>query len=221
MIFILASLVSVVIGVEHATDIEIHKVEVYEIPWQQGPSTPETAFGPSPQEYGPPQQEHGTPQQEYGPPQQEYGPPQQEYGSFGQGYDLPKPVYGAPPKPVYGPPPPEESATTTESAGTTESADSTTTEIPMTSTTELSANDTATEAARFQVREDRRDKLGEKGVYYVYHPDGLLQRVSYVTKDDARKMDYTAKLKYENVEPIREPIYSYDPNTLVITRISK
>ncbi|KAJ8922028.1 hypothetical protein NQ315_008668 [Exocentrus adspersus] len=140
------------------------------------------------------------PQQEYGPPKQEYEPPKQEYGP-------PKPVYG-PPKPVYGPPP---ETTTTEAA-------STTTEYP--TTTVVSSNSTTNSTRNNSTRARlENDPSAEKGVYYIYHPNGVLQRVLYAAKDDVRNMEYSAQLKYQDVEPIRGPIYSYDPATYVFNRI--
>ncbi|XP_050312922.1 uncharacterized protein LOC126747979 [Anthonomus grandis grandis] len=67
-----------------------------------------------------------------------------------------------------------------------------------------------------------RDKLMDqesRGVYYVYHPTGLLQKVSYSTENDDSKMDFAAKLKYENVEPIVGPVYTYHPKTYVFKRL--
>lgn len=63
------------------------------------------------------------------------------------------------------------------------------------------------------------DAFVEQGVYYVYHPDGLLQKVVYSTKGDVQDMGYTAQLKYEDVEPIRDPIYTYDPETLEVRQV--
>ncbi|KAF7279963.1 hypothetical protein GWI33_006529 [Rhynchophorus ferrugineus] len=78
----------------------------------------------------------------------------------------------------------------------------------------------------------RASKLGEKllsqkivqdnrdnGEYYIYHPTGLLQRVLYSTEDNPEKMAFSARLKYENVEPISGPIYTYDPVTFVFRRV--
>lgn len=149
----------------------------------------------------PPQQASNPPPQNYGPPPQEYGPPPQE----------PKPCYGPPPKPVYGPPP--EVATTTELPTTTDQ--STTTELPTTTGGPL--NETTMQSQKLRVKE----ALTDQGVYYVYHPQGLLQRVVYSTQDDNKNMEFSAKLKYENVEPIKGPIYTYDPQTFAVQRINK
>ncbi|KAG5894504.1 hypothetical protein JTB14_029914 [Gonioctena quinquepunctata] len=194
---------------EHATDIEIQQVEVYEVPWQEESSQPQQ---PPQQGYGPPQHGYGPPSQEYGPPQQQYGPPQQEYGPPQQEYGPPQQEYGPPPKPVYGPPPtygpPSEEASTTESEVTT-------TEVP--TTTGAPFNNTEGGFERLQ----KDDNLTNKGVYYIYHPEGRLQRVVYSTKDDVKKMEYSARLTYENVQPIRGPIYTYDQNDYVFRRVSK
>ncbi|KAJ8961828.1 hypothetical protein NQ318_021443 [Aromia moschata] len=189
-------------------DVIIQQVEVIEVPWQGDADTPQQEYGPPQQEYGPPQQEYGPPKQEYGPPKQEYGPPQQEYGTPQQEYGPPKPVYG-PPKPVYGPPP--------ELTTTTEADLSTTTEYP--TTTEIPDNSTAVNNTRSGKLE--KEDLTEKGAYYIYHPNGVLQRVVYATKDDAKNMVYSAQLRYQNVEPINGPIYTYDPVTYDFQRINK
>lgn len=51
----------------------------------------------------------------------------------------------------------------------------------------------------------------DKGQYYVALPDGRLQRVQYVSRQDIEAMRYFAKIKAENVEPLRGPIYAYSP----------
>lgn len=149
----------------------------------------------------PPQEYRAIPYNEYGPPPQEYGPPpSQEYG------------------------PPNNESTTTEEP-TTEGM-TTTTEAEETATTELPVVvDARTESleANALSGEERSQKLtqeGEQGTYYVYHPSGLLQRIRYTTNDDQKGMVYSAKLRYENVEPINGPIYTYDPETYVFKRIN-
>lgn len=172
-------------------DVEIQQVEVIEIPWQE--NAPQLGDIP-PIEYAPPKEQNGPPRQEYGPPQQDYGPPQ--------------PVYG-PPKPVYGPPP---------EITTTEAIETTTAELA--STTLVSVNSTSNSTNSTSARLERDDSI-DKGVYYIYHPSGALQRVVYATKDDVKNMEYSAKLRYQNVEPIRGPIYTYDPQTYVFTKINR
>ncbi|KAJ8931455.1 hypothetical protein NQ314_015641 [Rhamnusium bicolor] len=123
-------------------------------------------------------------------------------------FNIPQPIYGPPPQ-EYGPP--EELTTTVE-------PDVTTTEEP--TTTEGFSE---YEDVNSYVNEPQNQKLTqdeEKGVYYVYHPSGLLQRVIYVTKDDTQNMVYSARLKYENVQPITAPIYTYDSKTLELKRIN-
>nr|CAI5832066.1 unnamed protein product [Callosobruchus analis] len=68
-------------------------------------------------------------------------------------------------------------------------------------------------------KENLEAPVEEMGVYYIYHPTGLLQRVMYATKDDARNMAFSAKLKYKNVEPVTGPIYTYDPETYVFKQV--
>lgn len=60
------------------------------------------------------------------------------------------------------------------------------------------------------------------GQYYLLQPDGRLQRVTYKTTPNAndKGTGFTANLVYENVEPIRDPIYTYNEN-LPLVRINK
>ncbi|KAJ8931450.1 hypothetical protein NQ314_015636 [Rhamnusium bicolor] len=147
------------------------------------------------------------PQGSYGPPQQEYEPPKQEYGPPEQGYEPLESAYG-PPKPVYGPPP---------ESTTTEWDISTTTEYP--TTTEIIGNNTNITKTKFAKL--TQDDLTERGEYYIYHPNGALQRVVYSTKDDVKNMAYSAQLRYQTVEPINGPIYTYDPETYIFRRVNK
>lgn len=203
IVIFVCSLFSITVGVEHATDIQIDQVEVIEIPWRE--ALPPQGGNPPPPVYGPPPPDCPPPSSEFEPPAQE-----------------PKPVYGPPLKPVYGPPPEvpttTELSTTTELGTTTESStvtESSTTELP--TTTIAPGNKTINKSARLRARKDELNQ----GVYYIYHPEGLLQRVSYSTKDDEKNMEYTTKLKYHNVEPIKGPIYTYDPKSFAFQRVNK
>lgn len=51
----------------------------------------------------------------------------------------------------------------------------------------------------------------QSGEYYVALPDGRLQRVRYISRQDVEAMKYFAKIRAENVEPLRGPIYAYAP----------
>ncbi|CAH0553884.1 unnamed protein product [Brassicogethes aeneus] len=125
-------------------------------------------------------------------PQQTDQPPVQ--------YGPPKEEYGPPQEPQqeYGPP-------------ATESVSSTT-------TTE-NINEVETVTPLINERNGRLTSNNEQGTYYIYHPSGVLQRVVYNTKDNTGKMEFSAKLKYEVVEPIRGPIYTYDNDNLVLRRL--
>lgn len=50
-----------------------------------------------------------------------------------------------------------------------------------------------------------------EGLYYLLLPDGKLQKIVYMTKEDLKKMQVFANIQYQNVEPITGPIYSYNP----------
>lgn len=51
----------------------------------------------------------------------------------------------------------------------------------------------------------------QSGEYYVALPDGRLQRVRYISRQNVEAMKYFAKIRAENVEPLRGPIYAYAP----------
>lgn len=52
--------------------------------------------------------------------------------------------------------------------------------------------------------------VSNNGQYYILGEDNVLQRVVYMTARDQSTNGFSAKLKYEPVEPIRDPIYAYD-----------
>ncbi|CAG9769141.1 unnamed protein product [Ceutorhynchus assimilis] len=144
------------------------------------------------------------PQAAYGPPTPapSYGPPPTPAASYGPP-PMPAASYGPPPAPSYGPPQEEPSLTTTETQeGTTEVANT-------------------TEANAELIAQTGRLLNRPQGSYYIYHPSGLLQKVTYVKNDDAKKMSLDVKLKYENVDPIRGPVYTYDPESLVFQKVFK
>lgn len=129
--------------------------------------------------------------------------------------DLPSTSRQYVPSRQYGPP-----ITTTET-------ELTTTEIPTTTTRTTSTtpgsfgkleNDLDGSNSNEKKSEVEKGEI-EQGIYYVYHPTGLLQRITYQTQNDLRNMAYVAQLKYQDVEPIKEPIYYYDPNTLTLQKL--
>ncbi|VEN57405.1 unnamed protein product [Callosobruchus maculatus] len=138
------------------------------------------------------------PERQEASPRPEYGPPETPKPVYGP---PPKPEYGPPPKPVYGPPAQEP---------TTQAIPELTTEISTT------VNPDA------EIIGELNGNLhnGEFGQYYIYHPDGLLQKVRYATVDDMRNMEFSAKLRYENVNPIVGPIYTYDPETYAFSLLN-
>lgn len=111
---------------------------------------------------------------------------------------------------TYGPPSsqPDKGTVATESVVTTTENDSET----------IDAN-RARKLNEFKRKEKLIQEKGDAGVYYIYHPSGLLQKVSYSTQDNAQQMAFSAKLKYENVETISGPVYTYDPTTYVFKRL--
>ncbi|XP_078052462.1 uncharacterized protein LOC144478451 [Augochlora pura] len=174
----------------------------FELP-QRGSQAPRSQYGAP----AAPQQQYGAPaapQQQYGAPQQQYGAPaapQRQYGAPA----APQQQYGAPavPQQQYGAP---QEATTTEVPNTTEEEDVTT--VSSVTESESEPVNSVNELDEEEVDERQPQQSGE---YYVALPDGRLQRVRYVSRQDAEAMKYFAKIRAENVEPLRGPIYAYAP----------
>nr|XP_050849848.1 protein piccolo-like [Vespula vulgaris] len=174
-------------------------------PQQQygAPTTPQQQYG-APNE---PQRKYGapaTPQQKYGPPatpEQQYGAPakpQQQYGAPNE----PQRQYGTPQQ-EYGPP---QEVTTLDTPNSTELDDATT--VSSISDSESEPVNSVNELEEDDLDQNQPQQTGE---YYVALPDGRLQRVRYVSRQDVEAMKYFAKIRAENVEPLRGPIYAYAP----------
>ncbi|XP_071630217.1 LOW QUALITY PROTEIN: uncharacterized protein [Temnothorax longispinosus] len=196
---------------------QLQQYEAPSAPQQQygGPSAPQQQYGAP----NAPQQQYGapnTPQQQYGAPsapQQQYGAPsapQQQYGAPStsrQQYGAPSAPrqYGGPSNPQreYGEP---EEATTTETPNTTEEEEVST--VQGITESESEPVNAVNELEDEDVDEKQPQQSGE---YYVALPDGRLQRVKYISRQDVEAMKYFAKIRAENVEPLRGPIYAYAP----------
>ncbi|XP_022905892.1 uncharacterized protein [Onthophagus taurus] len=140
----------------------------------------------------------------YGPPQS-FSSPQSEYGP-------PLPTELTPPEVDLEPREESEDVlTTTEMPTTTE-------EVPK-EAEEIKESKDVEEIEGDVENKEVEDAKNEEGVYYIYHPSGLLQRIIYTTNNDVRNMAYTAQFRYKDVEPIRDPVYTYDPETLVLRQI--
>ncbi|XP_066248783.1 uncharacterized protein [Euwallacea similis] len=122
----------------------------------------------------------------------------------------PPAAYGPPtPAPSYGPPPPPSASYGPPQGAVTEPAVEPTTELPSL-TTDANSEPIGNQTGRLQVNPSG-------GFYYIYHPSGALQKVSYLTSTGRNSLD--VKLKYQQVEPIRGPVYTYDPQTLVLQQV--
>ncbi|XP_050315246.1 uncharacterized protein LOC126749577 [Anthonomus grandis grandis] len=121
---------------------------------------------------------------------------------------------GTPPAPPasYGPPPPAPSYGPPPAPQEEPSSLTTTTEISITT----EGNSESVDAVGGG--EGHSGKL-VNGHYYIYHPSGLLQKVYYASNNDDSRMSLAVKLKYEDVEPIRAPVYTYDPETYVLRKV--
>lgn len=65
----------------------------------------------------------------------------------------------------------------------------------------------------------KNEELKEERFFYLYHPTGLLQKVTYKSSKDTQKMEYLQEYRYKNVEPLIGPIYTYDPESLVLQQV--
>lgn len=122
--------------------------------------------------------------------------------------DLQETLQAPPNRPAVTYGPPIVDITTTESV----------TEESLITTTEIPERENVTNSSLEELKENLQEE-GERGVYYIYHPTGLLQKVTYLTQDDQANMAYSAKLKYENVDPINGPVYTYDPQSFEFKRL--
>ncbi|XP_015433582.1 PREDICTED: pro-resilin [Dufourea novaeangliae] len=176
------------------------------------------------QQYGAlaaPQQQYGVPaapqkqysgsatpqQQKYGAPsasQQQYAAPIERQTQYGEPSE-PQSQYGAPavPQQQYGAP---QEATTTDIPNSTEVENATT--VASSTESESEPVNSVNELDDEAVDEQQPQQSGE---YYIALPDGRLQRVQYVSRQDVEAMKYFAKIQAENVEPLRGPIYAYAP----------
>lgn len=68
-------------------------------------------------------------------------------------------------------------------------------------------------------RNEQSSKLQEnQGVYYIYHGEGVLQKVTY-TKGTNESGNRNEQNQYEKLEPIKDPVYMYDRNLLSFKRL--
>ncbi|XP_014209178.1 nuclear transcription factor Y subunit beta-like [Copidosoma floridanum] len=199
----------------------------FNLPERQQQASPQVdnAYGaPAQQQYSPPRPQYGPPkparqqystpsqpqvsvfkpqfggQQQYTQPQQQFRQPQQQ-----QYNSQPQSQYGAPEfrtestqdieePTTVGPLAESESAVSPSSASEFDED-------------EAELNEGQDDAAAPRQQQDQQ----ERGEYYVALPDGRLQRVRYVSRQDVEAMRYFAKIRAENVEPLRGPIYAYSP----------
>lgn len=123
-----------------------------------------------------------------------YGPPQESQGIYPPP-SAPEQQYGAPPpqqpEQQYGAPQQQPEPQAPEFQGAVED-------------NEEDAEDVSGPAISVA------NAVSNNGQYYILGEDNVLQRVVYMTARDQSTNGFSAKLKYEPVEPIRDPIYTYD-----------
>ncbi|XP_044735277.1 putative mediator of RNA polymerase II transcription subunit 21 [Chrysoperla carnea] len=135
----------------------------------------------------PARQQQQQPEDQYGPPP----PPDNQYGPP-----------AAQPDNQYGPPPQQPNQVDPRQARTTTDSNEELT------TLEPQAENIKSEKLKNAKQVESVFKNTDRGFYYVYLPDGRLQRVVYTTSADLQNMAYTARVRYEDVDPVSAPIYS-------------
>ncbi|XP_043473326.1 pro-resilin-like [Leptopilina heterotoma] len=160
------------------------------------PAAPQTQYGVA---AAAPQQQYGSPVVPLNPyitSEQQFAPPQRfrAVSAAQKQYNGPQQKYG----------PPEY--TTTEFPNTTDFEEPTT--VKGLTESESEPVNSVNELGEDGEIDEQQKKSGQ---YFVALPDGRLQRVRYVSREDVEAMKYFAKIRAENVEPLRGPIYSYAP----------
>lgn len=123
-------------------------------------------------------------------------------------------VYYIPPEFKYNPAPEQLNATEADIERATTEANFNAENSTESEAEQINVASKSAETERLS--EGREESFSQQGTYYIYHPSGLLQRIVYATKSDVQNMGFSAQLRYQDVEPIRDPIYTYDPNTYVL-----
>ncbi|KAK0080362.1 hypothetical protein PV325_014077 [Microctonus aethiopoides] len=185
----------------------------FELPEKQQQSAPKQQYGapnkvenqygapaapPSPvqRQYGGPvrgQKQFSVSQQQYRAQQKQYNVPQEQNSTPQQNYGVPQQQYGAPQATT------DPSTVTDYEESTTQSTATESQAEPVDSVNELDEAGDANEQQR------------QSGEYFIALPDGRLQRVQYISSQNIEAMKYFAKIRAENVEPLRGPIYAYQP----------
>ncbi|XP_070153621.1 uncharacterized protein [Polyergus mexicanus] len=181
--------------------------------WKPAGSTFNLPQRQSQQQYGVPD----APQQQYGAPdapQKRYEAPsasRQQYATP----DVPQKQYGEPstPQQQYGAPTGPEREYGIPEESTTAEAPNTTEEEEVSTVRGITESESEPVNAVNELEDDDVDEKQpqQSGEYYVALPDGRLQRVQYISRQNVEAMKYFAKIRAENVEPLRGPIYAYAP----------
>lgn len=149
---------------------------------QQAFPPQQTFTGQQPQQIFPPQQPQQFPLNQYGPPITQYGPPQ--------------------------PQPPQQYPSTENNKPDADDDIDSEPVANVSNENNDDDDDNDNEGPSISV-----SNSGANGQYYILTPDNTLQKVIYMTsqtEDDIRTNGFTAQLRYEPVEPIRDPVYGYD-----------
>lgn len=129
--------------------------------------------------------------------------------------EQPKPIYGPPAanQPSHGYLPPEQGVNNEASSGVY---------LPPSRQIDLIENlniqQIRPDVEQFNIRNNKlRNAEGQS--YFIYHPNGLLEKVTYSPTNNLQTVAVTAPLRDGNTRIITEPIFTYDPVNFAVQRL--
>lgn len=155
-------------------------------------------------------------------------PPKGRFGKFQSRFVIPNQRLVAParqeqPKPIYGPPaanqpsngyvPPQQNG---NNARINAAYSPPSRQIDLIEN--LNFQQIEPDAEQLNVRNSKL-KISEGQSYYIYHPNGALERITYSPRNNLQTQAVIAPLRQESTRIITEPIYTYDPVTFVVQRL--
>lgn len=70
-----------------------------------------------------------------------------------------------------------------------------------------------------QIEVSERLRSAEAQSYYIYHPNGVLEKITYSPNSNLQTVAVTSPIRTDNSKIIREPIYTYDPSSFLVQRL--
>lgn len=130
--------------------------------------------------------------------------------------EQPKPIYGPPAasQPSHGYVPPEQGVNNEASSNGVYAPPSRQVDV----IENLNFRQIDPDVEQINIRNNRlRNAEGQS--YYIYHPNGLLEKVTYSPSNNLQTVAVTAPLREASTRIITEPIFTYDPATYAVQRL--